>query len=277
MSELSDRIPGKANVVGLSVTARILAVVRPTTCVQILALAWEFRMSRRLACLALLGFVLVLPLAACSAATPKPSPTPTVNAWDACPRWASQARSVSFGGDGAHNLLVCNWMPVAKKLADRGYRVLAFDFNGFGVSETTTTGAEGDVVAAAAFLRSDGATSIVLMGASMGGTAVVAAGVEITPPVAGVVDLSGPMSFGTVDMNGSDAAPRLAVPVLYVASDGDGTAPDAAKSLYDATAPALRTLAIVAGADHGIALLIDGGSLQGWESVNTFLTEHAPV
>src|SRR5258706_5309871 len=206
MSELSDRIPGKANVVGLSVTARILTVVRQTTGVQMLALAWGFRMSRRLACLALLGFVLVLPLAACSAATPKPSPTPTVNAWDACPRWASQARSVSFGVDGAHNLLgmvigtgktgivlahqvdgtMCNWMPVAKKLADRGYRVLAFDFNGFGVSQTTTLGADEDVVAAAAFLRSDGATSIVLMGASMGGTAVVAAGVEITPPVAGV-------------------------------------------------------------------------------------------
>ena len=55
---------------------------------------------------------------------------------------------------------------------------------------------------AAAELRRRGADRLVLVGFSMGGTAAVEAAAEITPPVAGVISLSGPEEY-----QGADAPP----------------------------------------------------------------------
>jgi pimeloyl-ACP methyl ester carboxylesterase len=91
------------------------------------------------------------------------------------------------GGD------LCEWLPYAQRFAERGYQALAFDFEGFGGSRAglgADAGIETDVVAAARQLRRRGADRIVLVGSSMGGTAVLAAA-RIRPPVAGVVSLSG--------------------------------------------------------------------------------------
>jgi alpha-beta hydrolase superfamily lysophospholipase len=55
----------------------------------------------------------------------------------------------------------------------------------------------------------------VLIGSSMGGTAVLSAATRIRPPVAGVASLSGPSTFGGVDARAAIA--RLRVPVLLVA------------------------------------------------------------
>jgi pimeloyl-ACP methyl ester carboxylesterase len=241
---------------------------------------------------------LVLTVAGCgSPSPPQPEASKAPTVADECPRWAPQARAVEFGQIGAKNLkglvigtgtvgivlahqldtTLCDWMPVAKKLADRGYRVLAFDFNDFGVSGGTVTDIDLDVAAATAFLRADGAGQVVLIGASMGGTAVIVAAADITPPVAGAVNLSGPQSFGNVSVAGVKAAPRLTVPVLYEAADGDGSATSSAQSLYDATPANLRTIAIVSGSEHGVALLLAGGTLQGWPALDAFLAAHAPV
>ena len=78
-----------------------------------------------------------------------------------------------------------SWFAFANRLADEGYLVLTYDFRGY------CPGGEGgcsqgdlqvsaiwqDVLGAMDFVRSEGATSVALVGASMGGTAsLVAAG-----------------------------------------------------------------------------------------------------
>lgn len=131
------------------------------------------------------------------------------------------------GGD------LCEWLPRAQGFAKQGVQALAFDFEGFGDSRPGSgpdTGIVTDVVAAAKQLRRRGADKIVLIGSSMGATAVLAAATRIHPPVAGVVSLSGPGAFGAV--NAWAAMPRLRVPVLFVSADDDQPFLGAARAMY---------------------------------------------
>ena len=81
----------------------------------------------------------------------------------------------------------CQWLPFARELAKQGYRALVFDHRGYGASTgVTNTDPHLDVIAAAAELRRRGAKKIVLAGASMGGTGVVAAAPVIRPAISGV-------------------------------------------------------------------------------------------
>jgi pimeloyl-ACP methyl ester carboxylesterase len=129
---------------------------------------------------------------------------------------------------------LCSWLPEALVLRKRGLRVLLFDFRGFGLSTAPARASArrafaGDVVAAARELRSRGASRIYLVGASLGGTASIVAAARIRPAVAGVVSLSGEANLnGIIADTGLDAAavaPRLHVPVLYLASKDDGLTP----------------------------------------------------
>jgi len=189
-------------------------------------------------------------------------------------------------GDGATGVVLanqlfsdaCNWVTYASKLAERGYRVLAFNFNsddrrGFVQGSTD----DGDVLAAAGFLRQSGATSILLLGTSRGGTAALIAATKVEPPVAGVISLSGPIT-----VNGMDALPAvrvLAVPVLYVASDMDRPFAAHAQTLFDATPPALGRLVVLDGREHGVQYPLGRSptSAQAMQAVDEFLAAHAPV
>ena len=214
----------------------------------------------------------------------------------ACPSRVTSGKPVRFGSNGATNLggvvfgtgrtgivlahqvedSLCQWAPYAVELARRGYRVLAFDFPGVGYSSDTVSGQSLDatVVAAAALLRSQGATAIVLIGASLGGTVSLVAATEIQPPVAGVVSVSGPALFQ--DMAASKAAPKLTVPVLYAAGRADEEFARDAQTLYDATPGTVdRKLVIVAAGLHGVDLVADGSEVEA--AVTAFLTAHAPA
>ncbi len=171
---------------------------------------------------------------------------------------------------------LCEWAPYAAELARRGYRVLAFDFPGLGYSSETVTGQglDGAVVAAAAFLRGQGASTIVLIGASMGGTASLVAATEVRPAVAGVISVSGPALYQ--DAAASKAAPKLTVPVLYAAGRADDAFARDAQTLYDATpATTDRRLVIVGAGLHGVDLVADGSEVEA--AVTAFLSAHAPV
>ena len=78
----------------------------------------------------------------------------------------------------------CGWLDYGARLAGHGM-VLAPDLRGFGGSDEGQGEAESrydlDVVAAADELRRRGATRIVLMGASIGGTSVILAAPELAP------------------------------------------------------------------------------------------------
>jgi dienelactone hydrolase len=141
---------------------------------------------------------------------------------------------------------LCEWMPRARALARSGRQVLAFDFGPSGHIKQ-------DMLAAAAELRRRGVTRMVLVGSSMGGTAAIAAAAEITPPVAGVVSLSGPEEYRGADA--ATAAPKLRVPVLFVVAHDDPPFADDARALYKAVPGHDKRLLILQGGGHGTSLL----------------------
>ena len=154
---------------------------------------------------------------------------------------------------------LCEWLPTARWLAGRGIWVFAFDFRGHGSSKGRVQYGRlaTDYAAAVKAVRSLGAKKVVLAGASLGGIAAVIAGASVTPPVAGVAALSAPAVIaGRVDAR--PFAPRLVVPVLYVASRDDQYPPydfaADAQRLYDATGGTAKRLELIAGSAHGVAL-----------------------
>ena len=152
---------------------------------------------------------------------------------------------------------VCQWMPYARQLAAKGYLTLAFDFRGYGSSQTRTGSAKWrlpmDVNTAAKEARKLGAKHVILVGASMGGTAVLTAAPNVQPPVNAVVSLSGPAEFGR--MKADAAAPKLTMPVLYMVGSLDQDFVPDAHTLYDATTVQDKTLEVRDTADHGVRLL----------------------
>lgn len=177
-----------------------------------------------------------------------------------------------------HRGSLCQWLRYGVSLAGKGYRVLLFDFEGSGESEAAP-GAPGstldaDVAAAAAELRSRGVAKVVLVGASMGGTAVLGAAATVRPPVDGVVSLSGTTFFRGVDA--VEAAAELTMPVLFVAAEGDGGFATDARALHDAGRQRGRRLLIVPGAGHGVDLLDPTTGVEAVAAeVEAFLRAHA--
>lgn len=176
---------------------------------------------------------------------------------------------------------VCQWLPYARLLARHpGYHVLCLDFAGYGNSDFPADGDTRDrqLAAAVAYLRTTGVTKVILMGASMGGNAVLVAATKIAPPVSGVVSFSAPAVYKGLDAQAAVAG--LAVPVLYLAgsSDSGGEFAADAQDLYDATPAGVdRTLVIVSSAAHGANLLspVDAGYSHTRAAVDAFLARYA--
>ena len=148
----------------------------------------------------------------------------------------------------------CQWLPFARELARLGYRALVFDMRGYGASAgNANVSPHLDVAAAASELRRRGGRRIVLVGASMGGTGVVAAAPSIRPAIAGVVELSAPTGFGGVDALA--AARKLKSPALFVAGRDDGDFAGASRALYRAAKSTEKTLVIAPTSWHGVDLV----------------------
>lgn len=171
---------------------------------------------------------------------------------------------------------LCEWLPYGNELAAKGYRVLAFDFAGEGGSGDAERpeALDGEVVAAVAHIRSRGATDVVLMGASKGGTAILTAATAITPPPKALVSLSAPGRFDTMDAIA--AAPKLQSPTLYLAGKTDGSFAVSAQQLYDATPAASRTILVVPEGAHGTALLRGGSADKVTQAIEALLAKTAP-
>jgi alpha-beta hydrolase superfamily lysophospholipase len=171
---------------------------------------------------------------------------------------------------------VCEWVPFGKRLAGMGYTAIAFDLRGFGLSAPGTgsglTGYDRDVAAAAKLARAQGATRVLLVGASIGANAVVVAGASIKPPVDGVVSLSAPATFR---LDAVSAAKKLKAPVLYVAGtiDQGGIYRQDAQTLYKATASRDKAITLVATGEHGVQLVGHPGKAR--TQVERFLRAHS--
>lgn len=138
---------------------------------------------------AVFGLCLLLLLCSCVAAqVPGPSPALSPD------QPATKVEHVSFGsedgavifadlyGEGARGVVLAHggqfrkesWRPQAQQLARAGYRVLAFDFRGFGKShgpgdsDMFTAPMYRDVLAAVHYLRQNGAKTVAVMGGSFG-------------------------------------------------------------------------------------------------------------
>jgi len=147
---------------------------------------------------------------------------------------------------------LCQWWPYARSLAVR-FRVVAFDFDGLGASLPGDGNYPGEVAAAAQWAHDHGARQIVLMGASMGGTAVMVAAARLGSAIAGVIDLSGPADFA--GMNALGAARRIHVPALFGYGTLDlGFASDV-RRVRAATAARDKPVVAVRSEDHGVDLV----------------------
>jgi predicted alpha/beta hydrolase len=166
--------------------------------------------------------------------------------------FGSGPKGVVLGHMGAGNL--CPWVSDAKALKAHGYAALPIDFRGFG-SSTLKAGAQRfavhlDVAAAVAELRRRGARSVIVMGASLGAMAGVVAGATITPPIQGVVQISGPMRFPGLDIE--KYVKQLRVPVFFIGTDGDtDPTPAVLRQQYAMVPTKDKKILIVGDYEHG--------------------------
>lgn len=223
-------------------------------------------------------------------ATLPPSPLPEVGA--TCLESSDRARRViiptSAGakltaallGQGRHGVVlvhqsdgdVCQWLPYARELVRDGYFVLDLDLTTSGsvqyegVQQPNPLGLS--VSAAAGYLRKQGAGKVVLVGASMGGTASLAAAAITRPRVDAVVSLSAPAEYAGIDAR--TAAGLLRVPVLYGAAADDSDFADDSRLLHAAT-KSQKSLHIVPGFMHGVALVAQDGDPTIRRAVGAFI------
>jgi len=97
---------------------------------------------------------------------------------------------------------------------------------------------------------------VVVIGASMGGTAVVTAAGAPTSGIDGVVSISAPASYLSADAEG--AAAHLTAPALFAASRGDHSYAQVAQAMSKSCGCAYPKVFLFDGSLHGIALLRDG-------------------
>jgi pimeloyl-ACP methyl ester carboxylesterase len=156
---------------------------------------------------------------------------------------------------------LCQWKIYATYLASKGYRALAINFDVTPFSENVPAAVE-------AMRREKDIKQVFLVGASMGGTAVLQAAAQVQPPVAGVVSLSAPTVYAGMDALAP--MPQLAVPAFFAAAEGDGRFATDTREMYQAAKVTDKKLVILPGSNHGTALLNDELSAQ----IEQFIKAH---
>jgi pimeloyl-ACP methyl ester carboxylesterase len=144
-----------------------------------------------------------------------------------------------------------SWQKQARILEAAGYRVLAFDFRGYGKSrgpgDSDPLGAplHLDVLAAVRYLRHTGAKSVSVIGGSMGGSAAGDASIAARP---GEIDR---LVFLGAAPNGP--ADKLKSPALFIVArndtSGDGPRLPGIKVQFD-RAPQPKKLIVLEGSAH---------------------------
>jgi pimeloyl-ACP methyl ester carboxylesterase len=115
------------------------------------------------------------------------------------------------------------WASIAETLAAQGYRVLTFDYRGYGPSagERDTTSAPIDVAAAVAFMKEYEFQPVVLLGAGIGGSAAIKVAAQ-DGDIVGLAILSAPRAFQGLEVSDADLA-TLSMPTLWIAARNDMT------------------------------------------------------
>jgi pimeloyl-ACP methyl ester carboxylesterase len=153
-----------------------------------------------------------------------------------------------------------DWTDFAEVLAGHGYQALTFDFRGFTESEGPlgTQFADRDLLAAYQFMRPR-VSRIFIAGASLGAEAAIL--VAAREPVAGIICISTPISFG--GLNVEQAIRHVRAPILFVTSADDPLVAGQPEILYR-LAEAPKSFEVFRGRAHGTAILFGphGAELQ---------------
>jgi pimeloyl-ACP methyl ester carboxylesterase len=127
-----------------------------------------------------------------------------------------------FKADGDHIVIFAHgaifnkesWYILAEKLQQKGVSALPIDFRGYGNSKSGNTSQKSkDILGAIAFAKEKGFTNISIIGASMGGAAVLAALGNKVVPVSKVILLA---------PAGGSAIKSEAMKKLFVVSEKEG-------------------------------------------------------
>jgi len=156
-----------------------------------------------------------------------------------------------------------SWFSFADSLGASGWTALTFDFRGYGSSagERDISRIDRDLAGAVHYARRSGARRIVIIGASMGGTAALK--VSASEPVDGVVALSPPVAF--LGLTSEEALPSVRAPKFFLVSkDEMNVSVESVRRQYKA-APEPKRMEVVPGAAHGSRMLEGkaGKSIQG--------------
>jgi dienelactone hydrolase len=143
----------------------------------------------------------------------------------------------------------CGWVGLAQDLA----------FAGHPIAVTDGAGDADRMLAAAVALRVAGARTVVLVGASVGGRAVLQAASLKPDAVVGVVSVSGERTTPSDQRDLLPTARHVRLPVLFIGSREDGYTNFAAdtRALHRAVPARVNLMLLLSGGDHGVDLLSD--------------------
>jgi uncharacterized protein len=180
------------------------------------------------------------------------------------------AVALSHQSDGTQN----QWSGFARQLAARGYMALAFDFRGRNTSEGPADTAKEDIDLRTAirFLRTQGATRIALMGASLGGA--------VTLRVAGTVSVVAVATLSAVAWWPSqpvtdEILKAIKAPKLFINSTLDNDA-SSTQHMYDVASPP-KEVHIYPGRAHGVGIFSGDYGSDLIQRLLTFMDTYAPV
>ncbi len=141
------------------------------------------------------------------------------------------------------------WAEVAPRFAQRAVPALGLNFRGYDGStgRTNRASALADVRNAAAWLRMNGAREVALVGASMGGSAVLMASASVSPEC--VVAISAPVRA----ISDSDAK-RILGRKLFVCAERDSLGAAAAVRRAYAEAEEPKEIRVFPGREHSKAM-----------------------
>ena len=175
-----------------------------------------------------------------------------------------------------------SWWAFARVLAQNGFTVLTFDFRGYcpgGVARCS----EGqrdvaamwqDVLGAVDFMMARGLVRVMLVGASMGGTASLIAAAQPGVPVVAIVALSAPQSFEGLTADRAVLG-NVTAAKLFVAGNSDPTgAATAAQAMYEESPPP-KQVEIFTSSDHGTDLLTGNQSGRVQTLIMGYLEQHS--
>lgn len=185
-------------------------------------------------------------------------------------------------GEGDHGVVLvhggrfdkASWTTQARALAEAGFRVLAIDLRGYGQSRGGKAARSSydhlhlDVLAAIRYLRGSDATTVSVVGGSLGGWAAARAAVEATP---GEVDRLVLLAHSPIDEPERMQGRKLFVTTRSDRS-GSGLRLDTIREQYE-RAPGPKELLILEGSAHAQHIFSTDQGAQLMAEIFRFLGE----